>query len=148
MKKLFIMLALCLVAIAYGLTETHTSRKWQGTDRASKMTFKKCVVSTTDVNDFTEALDNIYGIVNRIAIDQTGTEASYTVTLRDENDITIFTKTVTGGDVAYAVYEDDTEGNPWAGVSVGGIMDLLVADANGESMTQLDITIYYLSFWD
>ena len=68
--------------------------------------------------------------------------------LRDESDITIFTKTLNSGsaqDFAYAVYEDDTEGNPWAGVPVQGVTDLVItnaADVNG-----VDVHVYYIDFW-
>jgi hypothetical protein len=47
----------------------------------------------------------------------------------------------------YAIYEDDTEGNPHPGVCVGGTMTLTVANAEDASMTGIDITIYYIDTW-
>lgn len=155
MKRILLILLLVSVAVIViaAPTETHTSRSPIAGQHAGERAFKKCTITATDVNNFTESLDVIYGVVMRVAINNTGADANFAVTLLDENDIEIFTKTGIDGDpdttnYGYAVYEDDTEGNPWMGVPVAGSMSLVVADANDASMTSLSVSIYYFSFWD
>ena len=139
------------VSVAFAVTETHF--EGSGGGRARNSAFK--VVSITQTGtppaDFTEAIDSIYGFVYRIVIDVTGTDGDYTITLADENGITIFTKASLDSDptadFAYAVYEDDTEGNPWAGVPVGGTISLTMADGDDASLTAITVKIYYLNFW-
>ncbi len=160
MKKLITLFVLLFVAcLVYAASETHTtgtanvnSKHHQGTQTNYSM-FKKITVTQTGTPpaDFTEALDSICGIILRISIDVTGTDGDYTITLRDENDITIFTKANLDSDptadFSYAVYEDDTEGNPWAGVAVAGVLDLIMADGDDASLTAITVSIYYLDFW-
>ena len=160
MKKFAIFLLVLFVAyFAYAtVTETHTVGV-KSTSRAhykntapnfSIMGKVSIVFEATDLDStVTETFESIYGIVLRIVIDATGTDGAYDVLLRDESDVTIFTKTALDSDPAadfsYAVYEDDTEGNPWAGVPVGGTMDLVVTDA--AALTGLTVHVYFLDFW-
>ena len=153
MKRFLVWVAtLALFAgIVYGVTESHSEGSRGG--RSQDSAFR--VVSITQTGappaDFTEAINSIYGIVYRIVIDVTGTDGDYTITLRDENDITIFTKANLDSDpekdFSYAVYEDDTEGNPWAGVPVAGAMDVIMADGDDDALTAITIKIYYIEFW-
>ena len=154
-KNLFILLLLSAVCVYAAVTEVHTTGT-KSTDYTNHKntaqnysTLKKVSVTFANADigagATTETLDSIYGIVLRIVIDETGGDADFDVLLRDESDITIFSKTGLAADAAYAVYEDDTEGNPWGGVPVGGAVDLLVTDA-GDS-TALTVHIYYLDFW-
>jgi len=158
MKKIIALILLLAVCVVYAATETHTtgtanvsSAHHQSTATNYGMMKKAAIVMSAGELDgtVTEAIDSIHGIVMRISIDVTGTDGDYTVTLRDENDITIFSAANLDSDptadFSYAVYEDDTEGNPWAGVPVGGVMDLVVTDA--ADLTAMTVSIYYLDFW-
>lgn len=99
---------------------------------------------TDDVNDITQTVMAIYGYAERITIDQTGTDTVFEVTLKDENAITIFTKTDCNsedGDYTYAIYEDGTDGTGFKGVPVSGAMVLYIVDANG--LSDLSVVVYY-----
>ena len=139
-------MVLIIVGAAWAVTESHTEGSGSPRKAATKLRVATVSYVTADFpndNAVTETLDSIYGIVMRITVDVTG--GTLDVLLRDESDITIFTKTGIAADVGYAIYEDDTEGNPWAGVFVGGAMDLLVTNADEE--TALTVKIYYIDFW-
>lgn len=150
MKKWLIAgLFMLIAAYIYAATETHNEDEKGGQQRYSR--FQKISVDFTEAEldaGVTEALDPVYGFVYRIVIDSNGTDTSWSLTLRDESDITIFTNTAltsASEPNSYAIYEDDTEGNPWNGVPVGGIMDLVVA--NGAGLDDLDVHIYVISYW-
>ena len=159
MKKVIVLLLfLACICIAYAtVTETPTvgtKSLNRGHYRNSASNFSmigkvSIAFEATDLDStVTEALDSFYGIVYRIVGDSSGTDTDYDVLLRDESDKTIFTKeglTSASEPWGYAVYEDDTEGNPWAGVLVGGGMDLVITGAAG--LDGLTIHIYYLDFW-
>ena len=157
MKKLIVFLIMLVIAgILYAtVTETHTTGTKSTAFTSHKntapnySTLKKIAVAFENadlgVGGTTETLDSIYGIVLRITIDESGGDADFDVALTDEVGITIFTKTGLSADASYAVYQDDTEGNPWAGVPVGGTMNLTVTDA--DSSTAMTVYIYYLDFW-
>jgi len=140
------------VLSAFGVTETHLSRRHVANEKPGERAFKKVVITATDTNDFSETISPVYGIVKRIVIKNTGNDDAFDVSLTDENGVSIFSKTSIDGDpntqYGYAVYQDDTEGNPWEGVAIGGEMVLTVANAANKSMTRLDITIYYISYWN
>ena len=156
---LAVLLPILFISLVYAVSETHTTgtRSLDYTNHkntaANYSTLKKVTLTQTGAPpaDFTETLDSIHGIVLRIVIDVTGTDGNYTITLADENGITIFTKANLDSDpsvdFSFAVFEDDTEGNPWAGVAVGGTMSLTMADGDDASLTAITVSIYYLDFW-
>ena len=152
MKKfLFTSLAIGLIVAAWAfatVTETHSEADLAG--RARYSAFKVCTITQDAKADFTETTEEIYGIILRITIVATGTDTSFSITLADENAKTILTKSglSTASDpYGYAVYEDDTEGNPWAGVPVAGALSLTMADGDDATLSAITVKIYYMSFW-
>lgn len=152
MKRLLLIVGVLglLAGLVYGVTQTQSEGAAGG--RARYSAFKKLTIAATGTPpaDFTETLVPVYGIIYRIVIDTTGADTDFTITLKDENAKTIFTGSNLSSasePYGYAVYEDDTEGNPWAGVPVGGAMTLTMADGDDATMTAISVHIYYLEFW-
>jgi len=152
MKKFIWVLVLCLLGVCWAVTEVHT----QGTGAAQRTYPKlmKASVTFTAVEldaEVIETLNSIHGVVLRIVIDVTGTDEDYTVLLRDESDITIFTKanldSYPSADFSYAIYENDSEGNPWLGIPVSGTIDLVVTDAEELALSAMTVHIYYIGYW-
>lgn len=148
----FLIVSLCLFAsiginYCFGVSETHSGTG--GSNLSQKMTLGKVVVNqVTDLNDFTETLDSFTGTLDRIVIDANGTDTDYSITLKDENAYTLFTKTdcnTSDGDYSYMLYQDDKEGNPWPNIPISGACSVVVADANG--LDNLNIVIYYHRYW-
>ena len=145
MKKLLIFLVISGVLAAFlWATETHSGGVFTPSGHTESL--HKAVI--VDVNNFAETLDSIYGEVKRIVIDTAGTDTAFSVVLQDENLATIFTKADCNSvlePLSYMVYQDDSEGNPWPDVPVGGAMTLTVSDANG--LTAVSVTIYFKEYW-
>ena len=118
----------------------------------SQHAFRKLVISDTDgaANDFTVDLPPIYGFMKRIVIDSNGTDLSYKVYLKDENAISIFSKTDCNSATephSYIISGVDTAGNYYGGVPMAGIGTLEMADGDDASMDSIIISIYYDRFW-
>lgn len=153
MKKILYYVAallLCVGIVWATVTETHTEGAGANIQRFSGMKKVAVVFEAADLDStVTETIDSIYGIVYRITIVPSGTDGDYDVALTDENSITIFEQTGLDSDptasFAYVLYEDDTEGNPWGGVPVGGAMTLTITDA--AALTGLTVSIYCFDFW-
>lgn len=121
----------------------------------SKQGIRNLVVSLDDkdVGNQTISTNAIYGIVNRVVIDSNGTDTDWSVTLKDENAIALFTKTdCNSAEVpyGYAVYYDDTEGNPHYGIPICGVLQILTADVGSDAEVQTlapDAAATAGSFW-
>lgn len=114
--------------------------------------FRKVIVADSDgdANDFTVTLTELYGYVDRIVIDSDGNDFSYKIYLYDENAIAIFSKTDCNSATepnSYAIYEDDTEGNPWRGVPVAGDCTVTMADGDDDAMSDIKVTVYFREWW-
>lgn len=141
MKKILAMiLVLTIAALLYAATtETHYSK----TIDAQPSIIRKLVVAS-DANEFTETLNDIYGYLERVVIDATGTDTAYSVTIKDEYAVSLFAKTdcnTADGDYSYAISASDTGSTEFLGVPVAGTGSVVVTGAN--DLTSLDVIIYY-----
>ncbi|GAI12166.1 unnamed protein product [marine sediment metagenome] len=148
-KTLIVILLVGLVAVILASTETHTGGGVIN-EKPGVSAFKKCSVNFGDVNDsyYTETLKVIYGYVERVVIDATGTDTAYKVYVRDENGLAIFSKedcSTGDGDYSYAISMSDTGSTEFLGVPIGGAGSVDVNDANG--LTDLDVILYYQRWW-
>jgi len=146
MKKL-ILLTLLLTSICYATaTFTASENSYYGrTSSAKKLTATITPTTASDANSSDRATAGIYGIADRITIATTGTDTVFGVIVKDENAITIFSKSdcnTVQTPLSYALYEDDTEGNPHKGIPV---MGLLYFDANGIAYTSEQQTVQITS---
>ena len=152
MKKLLLWLVFfgLLTGVIIGVTETHNEGSGSGRQRNSAFKAVTISDSTSPFVDFTETINSIYGFVYRIVIDSTGTDTDFDVIVKDENTVTIFTHTTltsVSEPYGFAIYEDDTEGNPWAGVPIAGAMTVELANGDDDALTAITIKISYIEFW-
>lgn len=142
MKKILTgLFILVMVAVLYAATtENHYSKTID-----SRPSVVRKVVVASDANEFTETLDEIYGYLERVVIDATGSDTDYSVTIKDEYAISIFAKTdcsTADGDYSYMLCETSTDSNHFSdGIPIAGTGSVVVAGAN--DLTSLDVIIYY-----
>jgi len=144
MKKIILLtLILILGAVIYASTVTHpvsapSAESYFSDIKSLKATFD------ADVNNVTIAVGKLYGSLERISIDSTGSDGSYKVYVNDSvgvvwsktdcntaNDPQSFPLTMTNGT------------NVFKGIPITGAVSVQIADANDSSMTDLDIYLYY-----
>ena len=150
MRNIIVCIMLCLGLICYAaITETHSTGAGSSAPTYSQLK-KVRIGELDDAVTSTATLRRIYGFVNRIAIIPTGTEVSYTVALRDENTVNIFSATLNAasGTQSWAVSHADTAGNDFGGVPVAGVMTLVVDNVASTTLTDLSVDIYYTEHWN
>ena len=144
---------LLLSLIVWAVSESHhpdparVSRHIDGDGKFSVVTITE---TGTPPGDFTETLDHIEGYIDSIVIDSTGTDTNYTITLTDENAVTIFSGanlTSASEPYRYAISEADTDGNDFRGARVSGTCSLTMADGDDASLTAITVKIYYRRCW-
>jgi len=150
MKKLIVLfMVLAIAGIIYAAaTETHSSKSISG---QSSQVSKVVVAADCDpcCDNFTETLDEIYGYVERVAVDITGDDVALAIYIKDEYGIALFSKTdvnAVAGDFTYAISASDTGSTEFMGVPVAGTCSVQVADANtagATEVTALNIAVYY-----
>jgi len=94
---------------------------------------------TADVGDQSLASDPLYGHVQRIVIESTGTDTAWGVTLTDAHGITLFTKadlSSASEPYSYAIHIDDLNGDPHWGVPVHGALTLATANVAYDAEVQ------------
>ena len=134
-------------------SETMSEGTGPGIARYSTLRKRTVTITEEELNDSpdTVAVTSIHGIILRVTLvtEASSNDADWDFLLRDENDITILAKealdSTSSQDFSYAVFEDDTGGDPHSGVAVGGAMDVVVTDATG--LKDLAVNIYYLELW-
>lgn len=144
-------LVVALATVLFGVTETH-SNAVHSTQRASSTLKSVTVTSTGDPNtdEFTEVIDSIHGVVTRVVVDTNGTDTDFTVTLKDENAVTIFSgASLSSADDpnGWAVTEDSIDGDACAGVAITGTMSLAVTDCNDATLNSVSVIIFYIDSW-
>jgi hypothetical protein len=101
-----------------------------------------------DVNDITITLPNIQGKLLGFVADQTGADTAWSLTIKDEHGVTLFTSAImdSGADpnrFAFSSYDNEATANWFLGVPIFGTGSVTIADANDASMSDLDIHLYY-----
>ncbi len=150
---LIVLVAIMFAGAIYAASEVMGEGTGPGIARYSTLRKRTVTFTETELNDSpdTATVASIYGIVLRVSLvtSSDSTDSDWDFLLRDENDITILTKdaldSTTSGDFSYAVFENDTGGDPHSGVAIGGAMDVVVTDAI--DVNGLDVNIYYLELW-
>ena len=113
---------------------------------------KKWVVTAAPVgtgfleNTLLDQPFGIFGSVERISVSATGTDTAFTVSLKDENLVTIFTATDFNSvslPTSYAVSQADTAGTNFLGVPVGGALICTGESIDDVNMTEVVVTVYY-----
>lgn len=94
----------------------------------------------TDIGDKSVASDPVYGHVERIVVESTGTDTSWGLTLTDAHGVTLFTKadlSSASEPYSYAIHLDDLNGDPHWGVPAHGALTLATANVanHGELQT-------------
>ncbi|HIJ71774.1 MAG TPA: hypothetical protein HPP87_10490 [Planctomycetes bacterium] len=139
MKKVLLILAVIITFLAMGAV-THLPD-------ASGKTALKCKYYTADsLADATVSLGNIYGYVQRIVIDSTGTDTTFSISLTDNASYTIWTKanlTSASEPYSYVITMEDTSGNVFGGVPVTGDLSIVQANCDDASMSALTVYVYY-----
>lgn len=152
---LFLIVCICIVGvIVFGATQTETHTLAPGSMAATvKPAYRKVVIADSadgDANDFTETLVPIYGFLDRIVIDSAGTDTTYSVILKDDHAITLFTKADCSSATepySYILTEADVDGNVFPGIPVGGACTLEVANIDDATATAITVTIYYTGYY-
>lgn len=148
----YLLLLIAVILCGATIDETHTTAP--GNIAVSvRPVYRKMVVSDAadgDANDFTETLESIYGYLDRIVIDSNGTDTDYDVTLLDEHEIELFTKTDCSSasePYSYILSEVDVDDNAFPGIPVAGACKVVVADIDDASADAITITIYYVGYY-
>jgi len=106
-----------------------------------------------DVNGTAVSPLAAYGVVQRIVIDCNGTETAWSVALRDSLGVTMFSKSDCNSVTtphSYAIYQDDTEGNPHYGIPVCGTLTVAIDDVNSAAEIQTlspDVNATHGPYW-
>lgn len=153
MKKLYIpiiivasiILGLAIMQIAGASTETHSTLT--RLSNATYETFGSVTLDfASDVNDATVTLGRLQGYLDGVVIDSTGTDTSFKVYIKDEYDITIFSKVDCNSvtePYRYALKTEAADANDYFGIPIDGTPKVQIADANDATLTNIAIKLYY-----
>ena len=146
----WLILLICL-AMAIGVTETHTNIGSIMEEQPNRAFKKVTVVQTgTPPADFTETLKPIYGQLMSVVIATVGTDTDFDIIVKDENAFTVFTHTtLTTASVPYrfALVESDLANQEYRGVNVGGECTVEMANGDDATLTSIIVTLYYEQNW-
>jgi len=153
MKKFIIICLLAITCTAMAVTETHKNKE-SLLEGAGMSAFKKVTITQTGAPpaDFTETLNDIYGVLESVVIDATGTDTDYDIVIKDENGAVIFNGdalTTATNPNRYALSEADNAGTPnyFRGVRVAGQCTVEMAGGDDASLTAITVIIYYWQTW-
>lgn len=111
-------------------------------------------IQSDDCNDFTATTREVYGYVSSVVVSANGDDAAYSVTIKDEHGLPIFTKADFNAATdpnRYSISEVDSEDSALrsAFVSVAGALTVEVADANavGTTTDEVNVYIYTREYW-
>ena len=138
MNKVFVAVIYVMVLIGVVCGSARLATTDNGPYRQARVQMLTLTVDNdwpyVDMSDVTFTTNHIQGTVTRIQYDSNGTtDFPWSCVLKDTAGYAIFTKTdcnSTLEPLAYAIYEDDTEGNPHRGVDVSGSLSLDIDDVN------------------
>jgi hypothetical protein len=152
LKILGILVVICITAIfvfASTTTFTKTGNSYYGHQAAENKLVVTITPTAADPNSATStavSTDPVFGILQRITLGKTGTDTAFTVTVKDENLITVFTKTDCNSallPLSYALISADTAGNKYCGVPVAGLLTVATAAVDPNNLTSITVTLYY-----
>ena len=143
----------CTILWASSTTTFQTSTNGlYGKEAAIKKLIVTVIPTANDAGSITStatSTDPVFGILQRITLANTGTDTAFTVTVKDENLITLFTKTDCNSSLlplSYALTSTDTAGNKYYGIPVAGFLTVETAGVDPNNLTSIPITLYYEDF--
>ena len=109
--------------------------------------------TTTTQDDQTLTLDsNLSGYLDRVVITHDGNDAAWTLSIKDTDSVTLFTKAdlnASNDPCSYIVSYPSADGTYYGGVPFSGGLTLTIADANtsGTTNTAIHIKLYVREAW-
>ena len=111
-----------------------------------KLTFTVTPVANDDNSIYTSVLsdDEIFGNIRRIAISTTGTDTSFSVILKDEDGIAIYTKA--DCTTASTPFSGFLASSSYDGIFTAGKLTLDVNNVDPNNLTGVTVKVYYADF--
>jgi hypothetical protein len=99
-----------------------------------------------DVNSVGISDQPVYGDLHRITLAATGIDVNFTIDIKDDKGITLFSKTDCNTallPLSYALTMADTSGNKHLGIPVAGLLTFDTDYVDPVNLTGITVTLYY-----
>lgn len=101
-----------------------------------------------DVNSMADSNEAVYGELRRITLSATGTDTAFTVIVKDDLGVTLFSKTDCNTvllPLSYALDVNNAIATRYPGILVAGPLTVETNDVNAMALTGINVTLYYLN---